>query len=84
MRINVLGAVHQQGRFHLDDGSTILDAVASAGGLNVLGQSVKIVVRRRGEKGVEILATDFNNIVTGRDDDIGLHEGDTIFLHDKA
>lgn len=47
----ITGAVHQPGRFRLEPGMTVLEALARAGGVTQMGSTRRVIIRRADGKG---------------------------------
>jgi protein involved in polysaccharide export with SLBB domain len=78
INVNVLGKVNKQGRFMLASGSTVLDALASAGGASDLADlaRVKLIHRTTGEKPA-VSEINVKKILDGTAPDVALRDGDT-------
>jgi polysaccharide export outer membrane protein len=79
--IYVLGEVESQGKFELRNGTTLLQAIALAGGFNEFASRNKIIVRRKMAGGEEVtLGFRYKDIIAGREKNIELKPGDTIVV----
>lgn len=78
-QVAVLGAVNQPGRFSLASRTTLLDALAEAGGITARGARTVVVIRGDDQNRERV---DIDALVTGGNvatDDV-LHAGDTIYV----
>jgi len=84
--ISVLGAVSSPGVYKLPvgDGASVLNAVARAGGLNDRASKGGIQVKRRNASGEEkVLKVDLGDILSGKDPDFVLQEGDVVVVNES-
>jgi polysaccharide export outer membrane protein len=80
----VLGEVKNQGRLAARDGTTLLQAIALAGGFTEFASKSQLIVRRKvgaeAEGDIITFQFRFKDIIAGREEDIVLKPGDTIFV----
>jgi polysaccharide export outer membrane protein len=84
--VSILGAVRSPGVYKLPvgDGASILNAVARAGGLNDRASKSGIQIKRRDASGEEtILKVDLGDILSGKDPDVVLQEGDVVVVKES-
>lgn len=82
LMVPVLGEVTRQGNYPLDNGATVLDALAAAGGLNELAKRDQVfLLRREGGKVLRVRCT-FESLSrgTGRASELRLRPGDTVIV----
>jgi len=79
--VNMLGAVNIPARIALPVGGTLLDAIASAGGLSKVANPSKIILihKSTGEK-PDSIKVDLKPIMAGAVRDIILRDGDTVVV----
>jgi polysaccharide biosynthesis/export protein len=82
MKISVLGEVNSPGRFALLGQTTVLDALAMAGGLKAFANQKRIVITRQEGKTKKRLFFDFDkaNQASGTDENFVLKSGDIIMV----
>ncbi len=82
--VNVLGAVNKPSRFTLPQGSTVLDALASAGGVARSGKvsKLRIIHRTAGEKS-QVTIVDVEQVLNGTIKDVVLRDADTLYIPDR-
>lgn len=85
-RIIVLGLVSKPGTYDLDDGASVLDAIALAGGPEARAQRNNIGVIRRGADGKPtVIRVDMNKIVSGElSQNIAVQDADVIYVPEGA
>ena len=84
--VSVLGAVSSPGVYKLPvgDGASVLNAVARAGGLNDRASQSGIQIKRRDASGDEkVLKVDLGDILSGKESDVVLQEGDVIVVKES-
>jgi len=83
--VSVLGAVSQPGIYELPENeASLLQALASAGGLNQRGSRKGIEIQRRGQSGTADLSkVDLGDILSGKKPDPKLLEGDVINVNER-
>jgi polysaccharide export outer membrane protein len=83
--VSVLGAVSQPGIYELpEDEASLLQALASAGGLNQRGSRKGIEIQRRGQfETAVLLKVDLGDILSGKKPDLMLLEGDVIHVNER-
>jgi polysaccharide export outer membrane protein len=84
--VSVLGAVSSPGVYKLPvgDGASVLNAVARAGGLNDRASKSGIQIKRRDASGEEkVLKVDLGDILSGKESDFVLQEGDVIVVKES-
>lgn len=84
--VSVLGAVSSPGVYKLPvgDGASVLNAVARAGGLNDRASKSGVQIKRRDASGEEkVLKIDLGDILSGKDSDFILQEGDVIVVKES-
>jgi polysaccharide export outer membrane protein len=80
---NVVGKVGKPGAFELDKPTTVLDALAVAGGFQDFARVSKIYVLRRGPNGSPtILPFNYKQVIKGKqaDENVQLQSGDTVVV----
>ena len=79
-QISVVGEVARPGRFPIDTRTSVLDALAQAGGIGPLG-SEKAFILRRGRDGVDRFEVDLKDLLAaGAGQVVELRAGDTIVV----
>ena len=79
-QISVVGEVARPGRFPIDTRTSVLDALAQAGGIGPLG-SEKAYILRRGKDGVDRFEVDLKDLLAaGSGQVVELRAGDTIVV----
>jgi polysaccharide export outer membrane protein len=79
--VYMLGEVANQGKIVATNGTTLLQAIALAGGFSEFASRNKIIVRRRIEGGgVSTFVFRYKDIIAERQDNITLKPGDTIIV----
>ncbi len=80
--IYILGQVQTPGRYVVKSGTTFLQALSLAGGLNTYANSKRIVLRRQRPNGQGEVAmrVRFNDVVVGKQQNLLLKRGDTIVV----
>jgi polysaccharide biosynthesis/export protein len=80
--IYVLGNVGHPGTFPMIPGMTVLQAIASSGGLTLFAKQTKIQIRRNENNRVTRLAFNYKDVIKGRhpEQDILLKPNDTIVV----
>jgi polysaccharide export outer membrane protein len=84
--VSVLGAVSSPGVYKLPvgDGASVLNAVARAGGLSDRASKSGIQIKRRDASGEEkVLRVDLGDILSGKESDFVLQEGDVIVVKES-
>ncbi len=84
--VSILGAVRSPGVYKLPmgDGASILNAIARAGGLDDRASKGGIHIKRRDPTGEEtILKVDLGDILSGKDPDVVLQEGDVVVVKES-
>jgi polysaccharide export outer membrane protein len=84
--VSVLGAVSSPGVYKLPvgDGASVLNAVARAGGLNDRASKSGIQIKRRDASGEEkVLKVDLGDILSGKESDFVLQEGDVVVVKES-
>jgi polysaccharide export outer membrane protein len=83
--VSVLGAVSKPGIYELpEDEASLLQALASAGGLNQRGSRKGIEIQRRGQfETAVLLKVDLGDILSGKKPDLALLEGDVIHVNER-
>ncbi|WP_158748487.1 polysaccharide biosynthesis/export family protein [Acidobacterium sp. S8] len=82
-KFNILGQVVKPGAYPLTNGSTILDAIATAGGFRDFAKKKGVyVLRQGGGSGEEHLAFNYNDVIKGKnlEQNVKLKAGDTIIV----
>jgi len=81
-RIYVLGQVTRAGAYPMIPGMTVLQAIASAGGLGQFAKQSKIEIRRTEKGKLVMLPFNYKDVLRGRhqEQDIILKPGDTIVV----
>ena len=86
VKVSVLGAVKSPGIYELpvEDGPSLLKAVALAGGLTSVASQKGLSLVRRDSTGREtITKIDMNQILAGKRSDVALAEGDVILVKES-
>ena len=86
VRVSILGAVRSPGVYKLPmgDGASILNAIARAGGLDDRASKGGVQIKRRDATGGEaILKVDLGDILSGKDPDVILQEGDVVVVKES-
>ena len=81
-----IGAVSSPGVYKLPvgNGASVLNAVARAGGLNDRASKGGIQIKRRGASGEEkVLKVDLGDILSGKEPDFALQEGDVLVVKES-
>lgn len=80
--IYVIGKVNNPGRFILGVDVNVLQALATAGGLNVFAKGRKIKIFRHGNSETTIFPFDYDEVVDGRhlEQNIHLRRGDVVVI----
>jgi polysaccharide export outer membrane protein len=76
-KVSVIGEVRKPAQYELKSWSTVLDALAMAGGFTELAARNRIVVLRRGGQRVPF---NYNRVVTGEEQSVFLQPGDVILV----
>ena len=82
--VNVLGAVVKPARVALPKGGTVLDAIASAGGLTSMGDPTRLLLihKSTGEK-PDSVTINLKPVLAGTVKDIPLRNGDTVVIKER-
>jgi polysaccharide export outer membrane protein len=82
MIIYVIGKVNTPGRFVMNSNVDVLQALATAGGLNVFAKRDRIKIFRQGKKETTIYPFQYDEVVDGRhlDQNIRLKRGDVVVI----
>jgi polysaccharide export outer membrane protein len=82
MIIYVIGKVNSPGRFVLNANIDVLQALATAGGLNVFAKGGWIKIFRHGNDKTTILPFDYDQVVKGKrlEQNISLNRGDVVVV----
>ncbi|MGI6519041.1 MAG: SLBB domain-containing protein [Bacillota bacterium] len=83
IHVTATGHVGRPGRVALSRGATVLDAVASAGGIGLEGDGTRVVLTRSDDEGVRSMEIDIEGMLSGRVDRReapGLLDGDVLFV----
>ena len=86
VRVSILGAVRSPGVYKvpMGDGASILNAIARAGGLDDRASKGGVQIKRRDATGGEaILKVDLGDILSGKDPDVILQEGDVVVVKES-
>jgi polysaccharide export outer membrane protein len=81
--VSVLGAVHTPGRYVIESNSTVLDALARAGGIGENGADVVFLLRPRSDGSIERTAINLKGLRRDADDPLPtltVKGGDSIFV----
>jgi polysaccharide biosynthesis/export protein len=82
-KFNILGMVSKPGSYSLTNSSTVLDAIAAAGGFRDFAKQKSIYVLRRNSNGTESrLPFNYKDVVKGKnpDQNVKLQPNDTIVI----
>jgi polysaccharide biosynthesis/export protein len=82
-KFNILGMVSKPGSYSLTNSSTVLDAIAAAGGFRDFAKQKSIYVLRRNPNGTESrLPFNYKDVVKGKnpDQNVKLQPNDTIVI----
>jgi polysaccharide export outer membrane protein len=82
MLVYIIGRVNGPGRQALNSHATVLQVLASAGGLNPFADSKKIMIMRGGPEGTKILMFNYDEVSAGKnlEQNITLQRGDVIVV----
>jgi polysaccharide export outer membrane protein len=82
MLIYVIGKVNAPGRFVMNANVNVLQAIATAGGLNVFAKRNKIKIFRNQKDETIIFPFEYDEVVDGRhlEQNIGLKRGDVVVV----
>jgi len=76
------GEVKKPGKYGLSDTSTLITAIAEAGGLGDFPITDQVLLVRHPNPGEKVtLALDFDAITAGEQPDVPIHEGDQVIVH---
>lgn len=83
-KVSVLGEVKKPGRYEFGSGATVLDAIATAQGLNDFASRGGIIILRRDGSAVKRIPFSYKKIVSGRSDseeeNFYLRRGDIVLV----
>lgn len=82
-RVTVLGAVDEPGSFNVTAGLTVVQAISLAGGFTQLANQNGTIVTRRVNDKVERFKVPVERITEGRDNDVPVMAGDTIYVPER-
>ncbi len=77
----VSGYVRSPRSFDLRQGTTLLQAIASAGGIGDVGKASRVQITRiKDDGGVEKIVVNYDKIRAGKAEDLGIREDDIIYV----
>lgn len=79
-KISVIGEVNKAGRYELKTSTTVLDALALAGGFTQFAARQRIVVLRQNGKGVTRLPFTYNKVIATEQENFDLQPGDIVVV----
>jgi polysaccharide export outer membrane protein len=81
-KVSVLGEVKKPGQYNFKSQTTVLDAVAVAGGLSDFASRSKIMVIRNDGNGTKRIPVNYNKVVSsgGEQDNLVLRPGDIVLV----
>ncbi len=81
-KVSVIGEVARPGRFELKSWTTVLDALAQAGGFTQFANRSRIVILRPNGRKIERIAFNYNKVITagGEDENFYLQPNDIILV----
>jgi polysaccharide export outer membrane protein len=81
-KVSVIGEVVRPGRFELKSWTTVLDALAQAGGFTQFANRSRIVILRPNGRKMERIAFNYNKVITagGEDENFYLQPNDIILV----
>lgn len=79
-KVSVLGEVRKAGRYEFNTKSTVLDAIALAGGFNDWARRSRITIMRTEGNTVKRIPFDYNKVVAQEADNIVLQPGDIVVV----
>lgn len=81
-KVSVIGEVARPGRFELKSWTTVLDALAQAGGFTQFANRSRIVILRPNGRKMERIAFNYNKVITagGEDENFYLQPNDIILV----
>jgi polysaccharide biosynthesis/export protein len=80
LKVAVIGEVRKPGRFDLKSRTSVLDAIALAGGFNDFARRSKMAIVRVEGSTVTRIPCDYDKVVSGRLDAFFLRPGDTLIV----
>lgn len=79
--VSVVGEVREAGRYPLRQRTTVLDALALAGGFTEFADRGHVVIVRRGPEGPTRIRVDLGDVLKGKADDVPeLQPDDTVYV----
>ena len=81
-KINILGMVAKPGSYLLTGSTTVLDAIAMAGGFKDFAKQKSVYILRRGPGGEKRIPFNYKDVIKGKNSDqnIVLQAGDTVVV----
>ncbi|NLH47860.1 MAG: sugar ABC transporter substrate-binding protein [Myxococcales bacterium] len=79
-RIYVQGQVAHPGIYPITGRTTVVQAIALAGGFTEFAARGRLLILRQTAKGSQRIAVDYDRIVGGKDNDVPLRPGDTLVV----
>lgn len=83
VRVSVLGSVNKPGVYILEEGATLTDVIAIAGGESRMGNVKKISVKTA-EPNVTVNEVNFSMILRGQVENIKMQDGSTVFVPERV
>jgi polysaccharide biosynthesis/export protein len=79
-KVSVIGEVARPARYELKAATTVLDALALAGGFTQFASRQRIVVLRANGKGMKRMPFNYNKVVASEQDNFYLEPGDIVLV----
>jgi len=79
-KVSVIGEVHRPARHELKVATTVLDALAMAGGFTQFAARTRIVVLRMNGQGTQRLPFNYNKVLASEQDNFYLEPGDIVLV----
>lgn len=80
LKVAVIGEVRRPGRYDMKSRTSILEAIALAGGFNDFARRTKLVIMRQEGTGTKRIPINYNRIVAEEDDNVILQPGDIVVV----
>jgi len=79
-KVSVIGEVNKPARYELKAATTVLDALAMAGGFTQFASRARIVVLRANGKGVQRVPFNYNKVIASEQDNFYLAPNDIVLV----
>jgi len=79
-KISVMGEVNRPARYELKVATTVLDALAMAGGFTQFAARTRVVVLRPNGKGTQRVPFNYNKVIASEQDNFYLEPGDIVLV----